>query len=95
MSFQQEVQQRFDALQDSSWTVLDASKSIAELQTQVSCYKILSPSMHMSAEHYVSLKSALQQMPIQPPLQLIHKGLTVSMQLHGTCWTLPAVLDSL
>lgn len=36
-AFQQEVQQRFDALQDSSWTMLDASKSIEELQSEV-CY---------------------------------------------------------
>ena len=34
-AFQQEVQQRFDALQDSFWTALDASKSIEALQTEV------------------------------------------------------------
>lgn len=35
-AFQKEVQQRFDALQDSYWTVLDASKSIEDLQVEVS-----------------------------------------------------------
>ena len=35
-AFQQEVQQGFDALQDNSWVVLDASKSIEALQTEVS-----------------------------------------------------------
>lgn len=35
-AFQKEVQQRFDALQDSSWTVLDASRSIEDLQLEVS-----------------------------------------------------------
>lgn len=30
------MQQRFDALQDSSWTKLDASKSIEDLQAEVS-----------------------------------------------------------
>ena len=34
-AFQQEVQRGFDALQDSSWVVLDASKSIEALQTEV------------------------------------------------------------
>ncbi|KAL3155999.1 hypothetical protein ABBQ32_012988 [Trebouxia sp. C0010 RCD-2024] len=34
-AFQQEVQHRFDGLQDSSWTVLDASRSIEDLQTEV------------------------------------------------------------
>jgi len=35
-AFQQEVQRGFDALQDNSWVVLDASKSIEALQTEVS-----------------------------------------------------------
>jgi len=34
-AFQQEVQRGFDALQDASWTVLDASKSIEDLQAEV------------------------------------------------------------
>ncbi|KAL0024368.1 hypothetical protein WJX79_005053 [Trebouxia sp. C0005] len=34
-AFQQEVQRGFDALQDNSWVVLDASKSIEALQTEV------------------------------------------------------------
>ena len=35
-TFQQEVQHGFDALQDNSWLILDASKSIADLQAEVS-----------------------------------------------------------
>ena len=34
-AFQQEVQRGFDALQDNAWVVLDASKSIEALQTEV------------------------------------------------------------
>ena len=34
-AFQQKVQRGFDALQDNSWVVLDASNSIEALQTEV------------------------------------------------------------
>lgn len=50
IEFQRVVQSGFDQCQDSSWLVLDASKSIDELQLEVSLILYLAVCLHSLAE---------------------------------------------
>lgn len=53
-AFQHEVQRGFDALQDSSWVVLDASKSIEALQTEV-CHPFIYQVAHIPRGLFLKL----------------------------------------